>query len=732
MRACRHWQLRHYISQPEPDVLYYASGRDVYYLNTTTKKRKHLATLPFEARCTAAGYGWICVGGEDDGHFAVIRLDGTGSARPVDVDAPLPLDYRQSHRGPPSTASVKVEKIGEEIVNSISIHRIQDEEAHLHDTVAVLTNNDKTVRIYSLMQNVETAVLDLPFPVNHASISPDGTSIIAVGDCAQAYFFTRIMQQDPPQIPKPHNRLNTSNVDWEPVSVVPLYVADGSSAVGYFTTAWSPNGNLVAVGSEGGFITVFDMELFKHSEDSEDAIVATIASSRPGVVLHTHPGAVRTMLFSPDPWDLLVWTEDQGRICIGDLRTGLKTRQVVELKPNDDGLQTIEIEDLPSDHQSSDRDQDFDFEEEFFRRHQQPPDNATAINFATEYIEARRRQRQQRQDNANSRFEYAYGRSLFQDDPRGLTAHEQQILESLRTTRQREEARAQGSIPRSVNYTSPNLFSNRSNAGTMDSSRPTSGFFGSGENEGDLHDLLPSLQSIHEYLDLRERRQQQQSTENANPSQYQPRRRISVVLGPQSSSSPAPSGPLIANGTTTGSSAPAQRNEDGRSGSPWRATGNSNYTNLAHGPLFDEALEEVAASEARRNRELEAELAAERARIRTIAGQRERLQRLRRENEDRLARLRRGNEPESGDNPTSRHGNWARRTNVQDAYENLLRGSALRPWVGSSFNRSLGVRTAGLAISRDGQTVWAACEEGIFEIRIKVKSRMMFPAIDMA
>ncbi|KAK6408606.1 hypothetical protein LTR95_018412, partial [Oleoguttula sp. CCFEE 5521] len=124
-----HWQLRHYISSPEPDRLYYASGREVFCLQPSTKKRKHVASLPFEARCTASGYGWICVGGEDEGHFAAIKTGALGWGEDGETSR---------------SADVKVDRIGVEIVNSISIHRIQDEDAHLDDIVAVLTNNDKT------------------------------------------------------------------------------------------------------------------------------------------------------------------------------------------------------------------------------------------------------------------------------------------------------------------------------------------------------------------------------------------------------------------------------------------------------------------------------------------------------------------------------------------------------------------------------------------------------------
>jgi hypothetical protein len=51
--------------------------------------------------------------------------------------------------------------------------------------------------------------------------------------------------------------------------------------------------------------------------------------------------------------------------------------------------------------------------------------------------------------------------------------------------------------------------------------------------------------------------------------------------------------------------------------------------------------------------------------------------------------------------------------------------------VGGIAGPSLGVRTAGLAVSGDGSTVWAACEEGIFELKVERKKRMFWPAVEM-
>ncbi|KAK5188124.1 hypothetical protein LTR16_008709, partial [Cryomyces antarcticus] len=40
-----------------------------------------------------------------------------------------------------------------------------------------------------------------------------------------------------------------------------------------------------------------------------------------------------------------------------------------------------------------------------------------------------------------------------------------------------------------------------------------------------------------------------------------------------------------------------------------------------------------------------------------------------------------------------------------------------------------GARTAGLAMSRDGRTLWAATEEGIFECAVRVRERGFWPAV---
>lgn len=724
-----HWQLRHFISHSEPDHIYYASKSEVYRLNTITKKAKLIAILPFDARCTASGYGWVCVGGgEGDGHFAAIKLDGSG-----DVDAALPINAWRSERRPPN---VKIESLGEEIVNSISIHRIQDEEAHLDDIVAVVTNNDKTVRIYSLPQGAETKVLQLPDPMNHATLSPDGKMLAAVGDCNEAFFFERVLKEKPPLIPKPHNRLTSANLEWRLVEVCELYVHNSDSPRGYFTTAWSPDGRHVAVGSEGCYITLFDVESLRCPESGVDPVIAVIPSSRADCQM-SYVGSVRSMMFSPAPWDLLIWAEDQGRVCIGDLRSGLQRKQVLDLNLNEEGLEKVVVEDTTAESATQDEieqqlQRNFaDLEAEFQRRIRYPQSSGT---YSMEYLRARNRQQSQRHDSTQQNEQLV-------DDPRGLSADEQQILQTLRTTRQREEARAGGRAPGTI-YATIEALINRSSAAstpsTVDSStRPISDILTS------VQDSLPELSRTNARSSRPSSTNGQSATIPTSTSDVQGAmvptsttsltgidlqeardrynaRSFSPIPGNQTPETgsqsrathlghPRESSPMSLLYTQIDMLQQVSRQRqlltaasaaDVEDDNPWRTIQDAMAT--ARGPLFENAARAPAIPSPESNPQLTAE-STELAEIQALARRRNRL---------RAARMSLSN---------ARNGGTATSTTaVPDAYDLFRRRMT---------GRDMGVRTAGLAMSRDGSTLWAACEEGIFEFQMNNKGRMFWPAI---
>jgi WD40 repeat protein len=703
-----HWQLRHFISVPasassrdiNDDIVYYASGPDVYCLDRESRKRKLVTSLPFDARCTASGYGWVCVGGDDEGRFAALKFDGsTAFAESDDRADTLPRnigDWRTIGRG--GATDARVERIGEDIVNSISVHRLTCPTSHLEDTVAVLTNNDKTVRVYSLLLGRETCCKDLPFAMNHATISPCGTLLVAVGDEPKAFFFQREMLQDPPQIPKPHNRLNSSSVGWQMIYAVDLHVSPGSSAPagfagsqpkGYFTTAWSPNSKLCAVGSEGGYITVFDADLLPEmlSETSsyDTAVVAVVPGSRPDNP-SPHPGAIRSMLFSPHPWDLLFWTEDQGRICIGDLRTGLRIRQVVELEIKEPIRRGAYVDiDEPTHAADSNRDpalegnedeigevwlsqatdqSERDLDADVSRLETMAPGSA---NFARQYLETL----EERRRLTNRRRQ---GWQHQQPDPpatmtrQGLTHREQQLLDSIRVSRQREEIRAAaaGSAPLGVNYTSGELFSRIGESSTSEESTAR---------------LLRRTRNVVNLLQSR----------NAIARTSQP-----LTSDEQS-------------GTETAED--DEEGEEDEDDDAWRP------------------IERLHAQQRRADRDstVSATRTATTASPETYT-----------ESANPSTRNNHTSVTYASTNPsTSRtpghqlrvHSSMYPPRPTYAAYETMF---ASRHLIARNRNgQEVGARTTGLALSQDARTLFAACEEGIFEINVNLKGRMFWKAMEI-
>ncbi|OAL47974.1 WD domain-containing protein [Pyrenochaeta sp. DS3sAY3a] len=656
-----HYQLRHFISCPEPDLIYYASGVDVFCLNAATRTQAQLTKLPWEARCTASGHGYVCIGGADNGNFAAIQICTLPQANPADVDASLPLHSRMP-RPLGATGQMRLEKIGEDIVNSISIHKLPAQGNAQEDVVAVLTNNDKTVRLYSLTQFLEITVLDLPFAMNHATISPDGQMLVAVGDAPIGFFFERVKPQKPSNAKTGEERLQSIPPEWQLLEQVSLYRPANSHADGYFTTAWSPTGRLCALGSECGYITIFDVDLLKLVEYGEDAIVKLLSSTRPDTM--TGPGAVRTMHFSPAPWDFLVWSEDQGRVCVADLRADLKVKQILSLDSTAEGVETVEITDFelvmnPEVHELR-------READFIRRYQRALNSegtAAAVTAATEYFEA---------DAERRSLHRRLGVVESDNDPHGLTAHERQVLEMLRTTRQREEARDQGITPRSINY---------SNSGHRDTlPEPT---------RREVTDAMTEF--IHDSLRQNDRPPHERTT---------PRRQASVLISidPGTVNAPPQSHTHITDSALTRSPNPIPAHA--RRGASDIITSTDDAWRTIEEALAGQARVANRAANANAtassSNQTAPELRTELRRLRQLTQMRERLRNAR------------------ASQPTT------------ETYEFSL---GLRRTSRPSHDPSLGVRTAGLAMSQDGRTLYCGTEEGIFEFKMNLHARKAFPAI---
>ncbi|KAF2824199.1 hypothetical protein CC86DRAFT_371587 [Ophiobolus disseminans] len=671
-----HYQLRHLISSPEPDLIYYASGFDIYCLNAVTRVQAHVTTLPWEARCTASGHGYMCVGGPDDGNFAAIKVTGFPPTDPSDVDAALPLDFHHRLPRPPALGAahrIRLEKIGEDIVNSISIHKFPAEGEGDDEVVAVLTNNDKTVRIYSLTQNLEVTVLDLPFAMNHATISPDGQLLVAVGDTPTAYFFERATTERPSSTKTPEGQPQYIPPEWQLLEQVSLYRPTDLLADGYFCTAWSPFGRLCAVGSECGYVTVFDVELLKKVEYGEDAVVQRISSTRPDTaasaasvrtmpgVERPTPGAVRTMHFSPNPWDLLIWSEGQGRVCVADLRAGLKVKQVLTLDPKEEGIDKVDIADF--DLTISPEMHELRREADFIRSYRRALDSdgtAAAVNAAAEYFEA---------DSERQRL-HRLGVVESDNDPHGLSAHERQVLEALRSTRQREE---QGLAPRSINY--------NTNRHVDSSSR------------------REQMEIMAEFVPESFRRWNRSSQERTTP-----RRQASVVVSidpgtvnaPTTLSNITDSVPTRSPNVIPAHARRVTNDIIASTDDAWRTIEEALSTQARAANATGRAGTSDPANASSANTSTAPELRNELRRLRQLTQMRERLRNVR---------------------------------NSQPSAETYEFSLGLRRASRSAHDPSAGVKTAGLAMSQDGRTLYCGTEEGIFEYKLNLHVRKGFPAI---
>lgn len=322
--------------------------------------------MPFAPRCLVAGPGWVCCGG-DHGKFVAIKIDSEDNAKSKEdeenvlfdprlavefaprgtssaSDDPYDIQYRDRARslhraGAPLEETLR---FGTEIVNCVTLwypSRASEAVEHAHQSaVAVISNNDHSVIIVLL--STLKAVQMLPFVdcINRALISPSGNLLVAIGDDPYVYFYTREEATDDE---KDGDLAETGETgQWIRRSKFPLKCqkkTDRTEMRGAFAAAFSPNGRYLAVGSQYGVISIFDVGDLTET-------LQTFTTSRPG----KREGAVRTLEFSPAPYDLLTWTENNGRMAVADCRDNFQSRQLIVLDPRERGMNELPIRHLPT------------------------------------------------------------------------------------------------------------------------------------------------------------------------------------------------------------------------------------------------------------------------------------------------------------------------------------------------------------------------------------------------
>ncbi|KAJ1921342.1 hypothetical protein H4219_000659 [Mycoemilia scoparia] len=138
----------------------------------------------------------------------------------------------------------------------------------------LLCNNDHTIRIVSVPEINVLFEVQLPTAVNYASVSPDQTKVVAVGDSNEVFLF------------------NKRGSDLELVTTL-----TGSSDAA-FSCDWNQVSDIFAVGSQDGIVNVWDTR-----STHKLAILETYQRGRT-------KGACRNVKFSPSgSVDLLAYSE---------------------------------------------------------------------------------------------------------------------------------------------------------------------------------------------------------------------------------------------------------------------------------------------------------------------------------------------------------------------------------------------------------------------------------------
>lgn len=353
------------------------------------------------------------------------------------------------------------------------------------------------------------ADLPHPIPMNYGIISPDSDNLVAVGDNSQIYFYRRKIGSGKPAY---YNDRPLENHTWDPFAV-PDHADNTPSQVlnHFFSIAFSPSGHLCAVASQLGVVAIYDMTVMATmslEDDPKQACYCTFKSSRP---LH-HGGAVRSMAFSPPPWDLLAWVEEHGKVGVADVRQAFWRRQLINLEPEGDNVERLPVEDVTDEFlRSMDTEGRLSYQYGVTSSFLNDPVEADASSLSDVTAHRRRLRREIRAARTRSLRSQNSGAE-------DLTERERQVLASLGSRYPHEEAESlllygRSAHPYSINYTSsPRV---RSSLTDEDNHTPSS-------RADMLRRIMrnmdtPSPNSSH-------------STNDSADRPFQPRRRSSVIL----------------------------------------------------------------------------------------------------------------------------------------------------------------------------------------------------------
>ncbi|CAA7269540.1 unnamed protein product [Cyclocybe aegerita] len=158
------------------------------------------------------------------------------------------------------------EHLAGSINNSVlltSLSLTTSNESSIEPRVGV-SNNDGSVRLYDIPLRLpdsrwklaEVGAVRLDVPINHSSISPDGRTLLSVGDSNRVYF---------------HRIAGGGRITFSPITTLSIPSPDPSPSLSFptsslaasFSTAFSGDGSKFAVASQEGVVAVWDVRSTK-------------------------------------------------------------------------------------------------------------------------------------------------------------------------------------------------------------------------------------------------------------------------------------------------------------------------------------------------------------------------------------------------------------------------------------------------------------------------------------
>ncbi|EGN98621.1 hypothetical protein SERLA73DRAFT_181173 [Serpula lacrymans var. lacrymans S7.3] len=254
-----HVQLRDLIICPrERGIVNYVQGLSIveHDLNVPGSAPRSIADLSFNPntitslQISGKDATLLAAGGQDaEIHLSLHASSSPSQSRHRQRSRNLLWNY---YRQLPGSINNSV------LLTSLSLSRSHESSV---EPRLVVSNNDCSVKFYDIPMSGQTSPKDiyqvgqllLDVPVNHSSISPDGRTLLSVGDSPQIYL---------------HQLNGGSRIKFTPImslSVPPpdVNLHSSSALAASFSTAFSGDGMKFAVASQEGVVAVWDVRSSK-------------------------------------------------------------------------------------------------------------------------------------------------------------------------------------------------------------------------------------------------------------------------------------------------------------------------------------------------------------------------------------------------------------------------------------------------------------------------------------